>query len=133
MKFTTIAAVLATFVAVASAALPVEPAINGFVIQDNTPSVSQQIVIDTDHNNKPAQTQGTKSYIVVFKDTAAAHVMENVEKEILAFGGKIGLRYSAALKGFSAWIPGPIVTALSTNPFIDYIEEDSEVAAFNAV
>ncbi|KAG9062696.1 hypothetical protein KI688_005002 [Linnemannia hyalina] len=131
MKFTTIAAVLATFVAVASAALPVEPAINGFVIQDN-PSVSQQIVIDTDHN-KPAQTQGTKSYIVVFKDTAAAHVMENVEKEILAFGGKIGLRYSAALKGFSAWIPGPIVTALSTNPFIDYIEEDSEVTAFNAV
>ncbi|KAF9537711.1 hypothetical protein EC957_007793 [Mortierella hygrophila] len=132
MKFTTIAAVLATFVAVASAALPVEPAINGFVIQDN-PSVSQQIVIDTDRLNKPAQTQGTKSYIVVFKDTAAAHVMENVEKEILAFGGKIGLRYSAALKGFSAWIPGPIATALSTNPFIDYIEEDNEVTAFNAV
>lgn len=52
--------------------------------------------------------------------------MENVEKEILAFGGKIGQRYSAALKGFSAWIPGPIVNALSTNPFIDYIEEDGE-------
>ena len=70
--------------------------------------------------------QGTKSYIVVFKDTAVLQAMENVEKEILAFGGKIGQRYSAALKGFSAWIPGPIVTALSTNPFIDYIEEDGE-------
>ena len=53
MKFTTVAAILATFAAVASAALPVEPAINGFVIQDNPP---QQIVIDTDHNNKPAQS-----------------------------------------------------------------------------
>ncbi|KAF9323009.1 hypothetical protein BGZ91_003894 [Linnemannia elongata] len=131
MKFTTLAAVLATFTAVASAALPVEPAINGFVIQDNNPSAPQQIVIDTDHN-KPAQTQETKSYIVVFKDTAVLQVMENVEKEILAFGGKIGQRYSAALKGFSAWIPGPIVTALSTNPFIDYIEEDSEVTAYTA-
>jgi hypothetical protein len=52
--------------------------------------------------------------------------MENVEKEILAFGGKIGQRYSSALKGFSAWIPGPIVTALLANPFINYIEEDRE-------
>ncbi|KAF9147101.1 hypothetical protein BG015_011301 [Linnemannia schmuckeri] len=132
MKFTTVIALLAAVAAVASAALPVEPAINGFVIQDNTPSTAQQIVIDTDHSNKPAQTQETKSYIVVFKDTAMLQAMENVEKEILAFGGKIGQRYSAALKGFSAWIPGPIVTALSTNPFIDYIEEDGEVNAFNA-
>lgn len=56
MKFTTVAAILATFAAVASAALPVEPAINGFVIQDNNPSAAQQIVIDTDYNNKPAQS-----------------------------------------------------------------------------
>lgn len=55
MKFTTLAAVLATFAAITSAALPVEPAINGFVIQDNNPSAPQQIVIDTDHN-KPAQS-----------------------------------------------------------------------------
>ncbi|KAG0270837.1 hypothetical protein BGZ95_001448, partial [Linnemannia exigua] len=125
MKFTTVVALLASVVAVTSAALPVEPAINGFVIQENPNS---QIVLDTDSTNthKVPQTQGTKSYIVVFKDTAVLQVMENVEKEILAFGGKIGQRYSAALKGFSAWIPGPIVTALSTNPFIDYIEEDSE-------
>ncbi|KAG0312372.1 hypothetical protein BGZ97_011239 [Linnemannia gamsii] len=129
MKFTTVAALLATFAAVASAALPVEPAINGFIIQDDTPSARQQIVIDSDHH-KPAQTQGTKSYIVVFKDTAALQVMENVEKEILAFGGKIGQRYSSALKGFSAWIPGPIVTALLANPFINYIEEDREVTAY---
>ncbi|KAF9126536.1 hypothetical protein BGW39_006556 [Mortierella sp. 14UC] len=127
MKFTTVVALLASIVAVTSAALPVEPAINGFVIQENP---SSQIVIDSNSGNKPPQTQGTKSYIVVFKDTAVLQVMENVEKEILAFGGKIGQRYSAALKGFSAWIPGPIVAALSTNPFIDYIEEDSEVTTF---
>ncbi|KAF9905329.1 hypothetical protein EC991_001752 [Linnemannia zychae] len=124
MKFTTIVALLASVVAVTSAALPVEPAINGFVIQENP---SSQIVIDSNNrNDKPPQTQETKSYIVVFKDSAVLQVMENVEKEILAFGGKIGQRYSSALKGFSALIPGPIVTALSTNPFIDYIEEDAE-------
>ncbi|KAK3841257.1 MAG: hypothetical protein J3R72DRAFT_445746 [Linnemannia gamsii] len=129
MKFITVVALLASVVAVTSAALPVEPPINGFVIQENP---SSQVVIDIDITkpHKVPQTQETKSYIVVFKDSAALQVMENVEKEILAFGGKIGLRYSAALKGFSAWIPGPIVTALSTNPFIDYIEEDSQVTAF---
>ncbi|KAF9097692.1 hypothetical protein BGX29_007976 [Mortierella sp. GBA35] len=128
MKFTTVAALLATVAAVASAALPVEPAINGFVIQEGP---SDQYVIDnSNNNNQPIQTQKTKSYIVVFKDSAVLQVMDNVEKEILAFGGKIGQRYNAALKGFSAWIPGPVVAALSTNPFIDYIEEDSEVTAY---
>jgi len=67
-----------------------------------------------------------RSYIVVFKDTTAAHVIEKAEKDILELGGKIGQRYNTVLKGFSAWMPGHIYTALSTNPFIDYIEEDGE-------
>lgn len=69
---------------------------------------------------------------MAFKDSAAADVILKAEKEILAFGGKIGHRYTAALRGFSAWIPGPIVTALSTNPFIDYIEEDGEGKYYNS-
>ncbi|KAG0338833.1 hypothetical protein BG004_007055, partial [Podila humilis] len=56
----------------------------------------------------------------------AADMILKAEKEILAFGGKIGHKYESVLRGFSAWIPHPVVTALSTNPFIDYIEEDGE-------
>ena len=67
-----------------------------------------------------------RSYIVVFKDSTAAHVIEKAENDILDLGGKIGQRYTTVLKGFSAWMPGHIYTALSTNPFIDYIEEDGE-------
>ena len=46
--------------------------------------------------------------------------------DILGLGGKIGQRYTSALKGFSASIPAHIMSALSTNPNIDYIEEDGE-------
>jgi hypothetical protein len=67
MKFTTVAALLATFAAVASAALPVEPAINGFIIQDDTPSARQQIVIDSDHH-KPAQSTLFLSPFLFHKD-----------------------------------------------------------------
>ncbi|KAF9352382.1 hypothetical protein BGX26_009786 [Mortierella sp. AD094] len=94
MKFTTIAALLASAVAVSAAAIPQEQ---------------------------------NHSYIVVFKSTAAAQAMEKVEHDILDFGGKIGQRYTTVLKGFSAWIPAQVVEALSANPFIAYIEEDSEV------
>ncbi|KAG0263320.1 hypothetical protein BG011_008949 [Mortierella polycephala] len=123
MKFINVVAFLAVAIGVTSAALPVEP-MNAFVLQDQN---QQQHIIE---ERKPVLPNTFKSYIVVFKDTAAAQVIEKAEKEILSFGGKIGQRYSAALKGFSALIPGPIVTALSTNPFIDYIEEDGEVLAY---
>ncbi|KAF9377341.1 hypothetical protein CPB97_010273 [Podila verticillata] len=123
MRFFVIATVIAVATAVVSAALPVEP-MNAFVLQqeDNEQHVLQ--------DKKPFDMTGGKSYIVAFKDTAAAEVILKAEKEILAFGGKIGHRYTTALRGFSAWIPGPIVTAMSTNPFIDYIEEDGEVNAY---
>ncbi|KAG0028091.1 hypothetical protein BGZ82_008623 [Podila clonocystis] len=123
MRFFAIASVIAAAVAVVSAALPVEP-VNAFVLQQEN---NEQRVLQ---DKKPFDMTGGKSYIVAFKDSAAADVILKAEKEILAFGGKIGHRYTAALRGFSAWIPGPIVTALSTNPFIDYIEEDGEVNAY---
>ncbi|KAG0202992.1 hypothetical protein BGX28_004587 [Mortierella sp. GBA30] len=115
MKFTTIATLLATTVAFASAALPVQPA----PLQED--SNQEQNIL----GHKPFSSGG-KSYIVVFKQSAAAHIIEKAERDVMDFGGKIGNRYSAALKGFSAWIPNAIVQALQTNPFIDYIEEDNE-------
>ncbi|KAF9347426.1 hypothetical protein BGX26_001080 [Mortierella sp. AD094] len=69
-----------------------------------------------------------QSYIVVFKSTTATQVIEQVEKDIVGLGGKIGQHYNTVLKGFSAWIPSQIVGVLSTNPFIAYIEEDSKVS-----
>ncbi|KAG0048046.1 hypothetical protein BGZ83_006953 [Gryganskiella cystojenkinii] len=122
MKFFTIFTGLAAIIAVAAAALPVEP-MNAFMMQENN---GRQYVVE---ERKPVLPT-FKSYIVVFKDTAAAHVIEKAEKDILDLGGTIGQRYTTALKGFSAWMPGHLYMALSTNPFIDYIEEDGEVTAY---
>ncbi|GJJ74310.1 hypothetical protein EMPS_06668 [Entomortierella parvispora] len=98
---------------------------NAFVMHEAN---DQQYVVE---ERKPVQTTG-RSYIVVFKETTAAHIIEKAEKDIVELGGKIGQRYNTVLKGFSAWMPGHIYTALSTNPFIDYIEEDGEVTAYKA-
>lgn len=63
---------------------------------------------------------------MVFKDSTAAHVIEKAEQDILELGGKIIQRYNSVFKGFAALMPAPIMDALSTNPFIDYIEEDGQ-------
>jgi hypothetical protein len=62
---------------------------------------------------------------VVFKESTEARVIEKAEKDILDLGGKIVQRYSSVFKGFAALMPSPLIQALSTNPFIDYIEEDT--------
>ncbi|KAF9421221.1 hypothetical protein BGZ94_008881 [Podila epigama] len=125
MKFLTIATVFAAIATVATAALPVEP-VQAFVMHTDNSAIAQQHV---SQDQKLHGLPAGKSYIVVFKDSAAADIIAKAEREILAFGGKIGQRYSTVLKGFSAWIPSPIVSAMSTNPFIDYIEEDGEGTA----
>ncbi|KAG0226553.1 hypothetical protein BGW41_004189 [Actinomortierella wolfii] len=128
MKFTHVIAALATVVGIAAAALPVEPP-NAFVFSEDQMQ-KQQVV--GEHNPLASDSlAGLKSYIVVFKDSTAAHVVEKAIHDIESLGGKIGQRYTAAINGFSAKIPTAIVTALSTNPFIDYIEEDGEVVAYN--
>ncbi|KAF9435212.1 hypothetical protein BGZ76_006708 [Entomortierella beljakovae] len=124
MKFIAVVTLLLSAIAVASAALPVQP---------STPFLAQEDFNQNQNNfgyRKPASVSTVKSYIVVFKENAATHIIEKVERDILDLGGKIGQRYSTALKGFSAWIPSPVVAALSTNPFIDYIEEDSPVGIY---
>ncbi|KAF9984344.1 hypothetical protein BGZ65_000585 [Modicella reniformis] len=124
MKFITLAALLGTTVAVASASLPVQPESAFFLAQEDQ---NQQNIID---HHKPFLPVSVKSVIVVFKESTESHVIEKAEQDILDLGGKIGQRYNSALKGFSALIPYPIVEALSTNPFIDYIEDDNEVNAY---
>ncbi|KAF9939463.1 hypothetical protein BGZ67_009499 [Mortierella alpina] len=118
MKFLTIVTLLASAIAVASAALPVEPK-NAITFQEDY-NQQQHVVEDRPVSN------GYKSYIVVFKESTALEVIEKAVNDILGLGGKIGQRYTSALKGFSASIPAHIMSALSTNPYIDYIEEDGE-------
>ncbi|KAF9111621.1 hypothetical protein BGX27_004673 [Mortierella sp. AM989] len=121
MKFITLITFLASAIAISSAALPVQPNI-GFTFQEDQ-NQPQKIV----ESRNPVSA---KSYIVVFKESAALQAIEKVEHEILNFGGKIGQRYTTVMKGFSAWIPAPVLVALSANPFIDYIEEDSDVGIY---
>ncbi|KAG0369491.1 hypothetical protein BC939DRAFT_446325 [Gamsiella multidivaricata] len=125
MKFIALAALLISAVAVTSAALPVEPK-NSFALAQEDHNQNQNVV-----ESKSTLPSGIKAYIVVFKQSAAAQVIEKAERDILDLGGKIGHRYSTVMKGFSAWIPTPVVKALATNPFIEYIEEDGEVFAFH--
>ncbi|KAG0298063.1 hypothetical protein BGZ98_000332 [Dissophora globulifera] len=125
MKVLALVALLATTLAVSSAALPVEPK-NAFALAQEDQNQPQNVV----EPRKPILPISVKSYIVVFKPTAATHIIEKAERDIMELGGKIGQRYSSVLKGFSAWIPSPVLQALSTNPFIDYIEEDGEVTAY---
>ncbi|KAK3816582.1 MAG: hypothetical protein J3Q66DRAFT_440975 [Benniella sp.] len=125
MKFITFAAVLAATAAVASAALPAQPEGPFGIAQEWD---QHQNVIDRQH--KVSFSDSLKSYIVVFKESTAAHIIEKAEKDVLDLGGKIVQRYNTVFKGFAALIPTPIIQALSTNPDIDYIEEDSEMSAF---
>ncbi|KAF9111620.1 hypothetical protein BGX27_004672 [Mortierella sp. AM989] len=118
MKFITIAALLVSAVAVSAAVLPVQPKHSLALPEDQNQNVESP---------NPVLAAPAKSYVVVFKESAASQAILNVERDIVAFGGKIGWRYTTLIKGFSAWIPAQVVIALSNNPAIDYIEEDSEV------
>ncbi|KAI1313453.1 hypothetical protein EDD11_002560 [Mortierella claussenii] len=123
MKFFTIVALLAAATVVSAAALPIIEPKNAVALQQEQ-NVPETVVTE------PAPTTA-KSYIVVFKQTAAAQAIEKIENDIVASGGKVGHRYDTVLKGLSAWIPASAVSALSTNPAIAYIEEDGEVVATN--
>ncbi|KAF9111618.1 hypothetical protein BGX27_004670 [Mortierella sp. AM989] len=119
MKFITIAALLVSAVAVSAAVLPIQPKHSLALPEDQNQNVESP---------SPVLALPAKSYIVVFKESAVPLAIEKVERDILAFGGKVGRRYTTLIKGFSALIPAQAVTALSNNPIIDYIEEDSDAS-----
>ncbi|KAF8986037.1 hypothetical protein BGZ46_010454 [Entomortierella lignicola] len=124
MKYLTLVAILASAAAVSTAAIPVHPA-NAVAAREDQ-NQPQNVVGKTFH----LDTNNVKSYIVVFKNSAALQAIDDVAQQILNLGGKIGHRYTSVLKGFSAMIPASLVNTLSSNPLISYIEEDSQVSAF---
>ncbi|KAF9895645.1 hypothetical protein BX616_009165, partial [Lobosporangium transversale] len=104
------------------AALPVSAAAI-LVHAKDTIALQEEQIQPQNPAGEPAPTS-FKSYIVVFKSTVAAQSIEKIEREVSFLGGRIVHRYNTVLKGFSAYIPGSVVSALKTNPAIDYIEED---------
>jgi len=82
--------------------------------------------------DKFRKSQGAKAipdqYIVVLKDDTPGPDVDSVATELaLTHGGVPGHVYRHALKGFSIRLPEPAARALSHNPRVDYVEEDSEV------
>ncbi|KAF9168680.1 hypothetical protein DFQ26_002580 [Actinomortierella ambigua] len=130
MKFALVVTALVAVASIASAALPVQPP-NPFAasVDQLQEKLGHPAVPDTE----PSLTS-IKSYIVVFKDSAAAHEIESAIRFIESLGGKIGERYTDIYKGFTAKIPfaklSDALTALGKFNFIDYYEEDGEVSGY---
>ncbi|KAI1314760.1 hypothetical protein EDD11_001729 [Mortierella claussenii] len=76
------------------------------------------------HNN------GVNKVIVVFKDGTPQEEITKAENNILAQGGKVTQRYSAALLGFAAEVPDNSFQSLVSHPQVDYVEPDGEVTAY---
>ena len=70
-------------------------------------------------------------YIVVFKDAAvgSSDITPLAQSLARAHGGVPDHIYNYALKGFSIRIPESAARALSNNPRVAYVEQDSEVVA----
>ena len=69
-----------------------------------------------------AQSGGAQlqEYIVVFHDNVTD--ADGLARGLVdAHGGSLGFVYETALKGFSAALPESAVTALESNPNVDYI------------
>ena len=68
------------------------------------------------------------SYIVVFNDNVEGRrVAAEAEKLARAFGGTVGFTYEYALRGFSVELNEGQAVALSRNPLVAYVEENSMV------
>ena len=79
-------------------------------------------------SEKPVRNQ----YIVVLKSETPADEVEPVANEMLAaHGGTVRHVYQHAIKGFSIQLPEPAAMALSRNPRVEYVQEDSEVFLAN--
>lgn len=67
-------------------------------------------------------------YIVVLNDRTSPSARAEARRQATTKGGKVKHVYEAALKGFSASLPGRAVEALRHNPNVAYIEVDSRVS-----
>jgi hypothetical protein len=70
------------------------------------------------------------NYIVVFKDSATTDEIEKQIEMINNTGGKILVRYSTILKGFTATLTPESLSSLQSlvgDGIIEYIEPDSVV------
>ena len=66
-------------------------------------------------------------YIVVLKRETPSEEVEATTNELLAqHGGNVNHIYTHAIKGFSIQMPEAAAIALSRNPKVEYVEEDSE-------
>ncbi|MFY9620269.1 MAG: S8 family peptidase [Pyrinomonadaceae bacterium] len=77
---------------------------------------------------RKAEKRIPNQYIVVLKDDTDSLSVESVTDELVRrHGGKRKHIYKSALKGFSIQIPESDAEALSHDPRVEYVEEDSEV------
>ncbi|MDQ1560498.1 MAG: hypothetical protein QOD32_3558, partial [Pyrinomonadaceae bacterium] len=68
------------------------------------------------------------NYIVVFKDSVPQGRVNAFAAQLArAHGGKIGFTYQYALRGFSVEMSEKQALALSNNPQVEYVEEDTMV------
>jgi subtilisin family serine protease len=66
-------------------------------------------------------------YIVVLKDPIARNDVRATAASLSRpFGGIVKHTYKYALKGFSVWMPEQSAIALSHNPLVEFVEENSE-------
>jgi len=67
------------------------------------------------------------SYIVVLKDETSKDEVEPTANDLLAkHGGTVRQVYKHTIKGFSIELPEAAAMALSRDPRVDYVEEDTE-------
>ncbi|MDQ1613084.1 MAG: serine protease [Pyrinomonadaceae bacterium] len=68
------------------------------------------------------------NYIVVFKDSVPQGRVEAFAAQLArAHGGRVGFTYQYALRGFSVEMSEKQALALSRNPQVEYVEEDTMV------
>lgn len=70
-------------------------------------------------------------YIVVLKANSSPQTLNNLTNLVETSGGKVQFTYTAALNGFSAYIPtASALEAVQKNSNVAYIEADQEIAPY---
>src|SRR3990172_9372113 len=110
----------------AHTAKPVYTALESSSIQTNSGALASLII--------PAGLERVpNAYIVVFKpgtNTTLAVSSDRVAIEEL--GGEIAFRYTAALQGYAAYLPGSALDKVRSNPLVDYVIADGIVSIESA-